>query len=159
LVHAARRAIFEGGCRRRRQDVELVGPPAREARDMVLFPIRRDPLWRAPLLVILATESRSKVTLHEDAMDVTFGVASVRIPYSNIRDVRERSWSFLLGIGIRIAGDKTLGLIGSTQGVVQIALHEPTVRGVLFMRHPQNVAVSLEDPQAFIQEIERRLAR
>jgi hypothetical protein len=124
---------------------------------MTRFSIRRDPLWRAPLLVILATDARSYVALGDEAMEVSFGIASLRIPYENVRAVHERPWSFLLGIGIRIAGDKTLGLVGSTHGVVQIALREPTVRGVLFMRHPRNVAISLDDPQAFIEEVQRRI--
>lgn len=124
---------------------------------METFPIRRDPLWRVPLLIIGATEARSVVTLEDDALDVRFGGARVRIPYANVRSVRERAWSWLLGVGIRIAGDKTLGLVGATEGVVQIALKEPSSEGVLFLRHPRNVAVSLEDPAGFVAAVERRL--
>ena len=101
---------------------------------METFEISRDPLWRLPLLIIGATESRSVATLEDDTIDLRFGFAHVRIPYANIADVRGREWSWVLGIGIRVAGDKTLGLVGSTRGVVQIAFREPTVRGVLFMR-------------------------
>jgi hypothetical protein len=59
--------------------------------------------------------------------------------------------------GRRVAGDATstsLGLVGATSGVVQISLHEPTVDGVIFMRHPRNIEVSLEDPEGFIRTIE-----
>jgi hypothetical protein len=83
----------------------------------------------------------------------------VTIPYANIRELFERQWSWLLGIGIRIAGNETLGLIGSTQGVVQVALKEPSVRGVLFMRHPKHIAISLSEPRRFIEAVQQRLSR
>ncbi len=125
---------------------------------MEAFRIARDPLWRLPLLIIGATEARSVATLDEDGLGLQFGVARLRVPYRNIRHVATRDWAWWLGVGIRIAEDKTLGLVGSTQGVVQIALKEPSAEGVMFMRHPRNVAVSLEDPGGFIAAVERRLA-
>ena len=125
----------------------------------MVFDIAIDPAWRLPLLLIGATPSRATAVLREDAVDVTFGTANVTIPYSNIRELRVRSWSVWLSVGIKIAGDKTLGLIGSRQGVVQIALREPTVRGVLFMRWPRNIAVSMQDPNGFIQAVQARLPR
>ena len=124
---------------------------------MTRFQIARDPIWRAPLLLIAATESTSYVDLGRDALDVRFGIAHLTIPYDDIREATPREWSWLLGIGIRIAGDKTLGLVGSTKGVVQIALHRPTVRGVLFMRHPRNIAISLEDPDGFLAALRDRV--
>ncbi|MBL8740672.1 MAG: hypothetical protein JNK04_06255 [Myxococcales bacterium] len=124
---------------------------------METFRIARDFAWRLPLLIIGATEARSLVTLDDEAVDIQFGFTKVRIPYTNVRGVSGRDWSWLLGIGIRIAGDKTLGLIGSTQGVVQIALREPMDRGGLILRHPRNVAVSLDDPNTFMTALESRL--
>lgn len=121
------------------------------------FAIERDLAWRLPLLVIAATEERSVAVLEKDHLDIRFGIAHIQIPYENIRELHPRDWSWWLGIGIRVAGDKTLGLIGSTRGVVQIALKQPTVRGVLFMRHPRNVAVSFSDPTGFVEAVERRL--
>jgi hypothetical protein len=123
------------------------------------FAIARSGIWRLPLKLIGATDARSKATLEDDVVDVTFGIARVRIPYTNIRSVTPRRWSWWLGVGIRIAGDKTLGLVGATTGVVQIALNEPTVEGVRFMRRPRNIAVSLEDPEGFIHAVEGRLDR
>src|SRR5690349_7828646 len=101
---------------------------------METFRIARDFAWRLPLLIIGATDARSMVTLGDDALEIQFGFTSVGIPYADIRGVNGREWSWLLGVGIRIAGDKTLGLIGSTHGVVQIAVRPGSVRGVLFMR-------------------------
>lgn len=124
---------------------------------MESFRIARDFAWRLPLLIIGATEGRSLVTLGEDALIIQFGFTRVDIPYANIRSVSGREWSWLLGIGIRVAGDKTLGLVGSTQGVVQIALKTPMDRGGLFLRNPRNVAVSLEDPNGFMSAVEDRL--
>ena len=124
---------------------------------MKSFQIARDHAWRLPLLIIGATAARSRVILGDDALDVQFGVAKLTIPYADIRDLTMRDWSWLLGIGIRIAGDKTLGLVGSTSGVVQIALRAPTVRGVLFMRAPRNIALSLEDPAGFLHAVGERL--
>jgi hypothetical protein len=124
---------------------------------METFRIARDFAWRLPLLIIGATEGRSLVTLGDDALDIQFGFASVRIPYADIRGVNGREWSWLLGVGIRIAGDKTFGLIGSTQGVVQIAVRPGSVRGGLFLREPRNIAVSLEDPNGFMTALEARL--
>jgi hypothetical protein len=128
-----------------------------EGRNMLVFDIAIDPAWRLPLLIIGATQARSKAVLGEETVDLAFGIAKVSIPYSNIHDLRQRSWSVMLSVGIKIAGDKTLGLIGSRQGVVQIALKEPTVRGVLFMRWPRNIAVSMGDPNGFIEAVQERL--
>lgn len=124
---------------------------------MTAFAIARDPVWRLPLLVIGATASRSKATFGEDAVELQFGLANVTIPYGAIRDVTERDWSWWLGVGLRIASDKTLGLIGSTRGVVQIAVKPGTVKGLLFLREPNNVAVSLEDPVGFIEAVQQRV--
>lgn len=124
---------------------------------METFRIARDFAWRLPLLIIGATEARSLVTLGDDAVDIQFGFTRVSIPYSGVRGVNGREWSWLLGVGIRIAGDKTLGLIGSTAGVVQIAVQPGSVKGVMFMREPRNVAVSLEDPNGFMAALEARL--
>lgn len=123
------------------------------------FPIARSAVWRLPLMLIGATAARSTVSLEDEVIDVVFGFAHVRIPYANVRAVSRRTWNMWLGIGIRIAGDKTLGLVGSTAGVVQVALREPNVDGVMFMRHPRNIAVSLEDADGFIRAVEGRLAR
>lgn len=124
---------------------------------MEQFAIRRDLAWRGPLLLITATASRSIVTVDDDWIDVRFGIAHVRIPITNVAGLQPREWSWLLGIGIRIAGDKTLGLVGSSDGVVQIALREPTVPGVMFLRRPRNVAISFDDPAGFIAAVEQRL--
>lgn len=126
---------------------------------MSTFGIAIDPLWRLPLLIVGASQSRSRATLTEDAIDIRFGFAQVRVPYTAIAGLAEREWSWLLGVGIRVASDRTLGLIGSTQGVVQITLKAPTVKGVLFMRHPRNIAVSLSEPAAFIEAVSARLPR
>lgn len=122
-----------------------------------VFRIARDPAWRLPLLIIGATEARSVATLEPDAIDLRFGFTRVRVPYAALREVRARPWSFWLGLGIRIDRDATLGLVGSTRGVVNLALKEPTVEGVLFMRHPRNVAVSLEDPEGFVRAVRARM--
>ena len=125
---------------------------------METFEIKRDLAWRIPLLVIGATATRSVAVLKDDGLELRFGVAHLEIPYTNVAELRERDWSWWLGTGIRVAGDKTLGLIGSTHGVVQIALKKPTVRGVLFMRHPRNIAVSLSRPREFIEAVKPRLS-
>jgi hypothetical protein len=124
---------------------------------MESFAIEREWAWRAPLLIIGATKERSVATLEDECVDLRFGIAHVRVPYANISELREREWACWLGIGIRIASNKTLGLIGSTRGVVNIALKEPTVNGVLFMRHPRNIAVSFSDPAGFVAAVERRI--
>lgn len=121
------------------------------------FRIARDFVWRLPLMIVGLTESRAFVTLGDDAVDIQFGFTKISIHYADIRDVNERDWSWLLGLGVRVAGDKTLGLVGSTRGVVQIALRAPTVRGVLFMRAPRNIAVSLEEPASFIAAVRERI--
>lgn len=124
---------------------------------MNAFQIAIDPVWQLPLLLVGATPARSTATLGRDSVELQFGFTRVEVPYSAIADVRERDWSWLLGIGIRVASDKTLGLIGSRRGVVQITLKAPTVRGVLFMRHPRNLAISMAEPERFIEAVRARL--
>jgi hypothetical protein len=122
------------------------------------FQIERDWAWRGPLWLIGATESRAVAVLEESGVTIRFGFVHLEIPFGNIRELCPREWDWWLGIGIRVASDKTLGLIGSTRGVVQIALKEPSVRGVLFMRYPKNIAVSFADPTGFIAAVERRVS-
>ena len=61
-------------------------------------------------------------------------------------------------MSLRLAGDKTYGLIGSTRGVVQIALREPHGERVFPIGRPRNVAVSLDRPDDFIRAVEEQLA-
>ncbi|MBC04265.1 MAG: hypothetical protein CMJ34_13345 [Phycisphaerae bacterium] len=116
------------------------------------FHIRRDVLWKAPLLLIGAVESNSRVQVSESMLDIQFGAFSTTIPIADIVSVEAVSWPIYRGIGIRLSLQRTLGLVGSTDGVVQLKLRNT---GVSFLGIKCNtVSVSLDAPDSFIAAVQ-----
>jgi hypothetical protein len=115
------------------------------------FAIRIDPIWRPFLLFIGATPSNSYVELHDDAVRMRFGRGfDQAIARDNIASMSRGSWSWINGMGV-IAGGSTLGLVGSTRGIVEIRLRTPVALRYVGYGHQSNcVAVSLRDAEGFI---------
>jgi hypothetical protein len=106
-----------------------------------------------PLLALFGgTPSRSYVDVREHAIRFRFGWAFDQIiARAEIVSARPRSWPWWGGIGWRAWGD-TVGLIGSTQGVVDVQLRTPRWAwlAVIPWRFTR-IAVSLQDPDDFIR--------
>ncbi len=58
---------------------------------------------------------------------------------------------------MRIASGRTLGLIGSTEGVVVVTLRQERLFKVPFKMRFRRLAASMEQPEAFIAALKKRL--
>jgi hypothetical protein len=116
--------------------------------------IRRDRLWRAPLLLIGATADRSHVDVGDGALDVRFGLANERVPLSQVVSSEPSEWPLIYGIGVRI-GRGGIAYVGSRFGVVRITLREPHRFRVFFGIRAafRSFYVSLDDPDAFLADL------
>ena len=120
----------------------------------VRFPIRID-WWSRPFMLFIgATPANSYVDVTETELRLRFGVAFDRtIARDNIVAAKPMSWGIINGLGVR-AGGQIFGLIGSPSGVVELQLRESVV--LSFAGFPwavRRVAISLEDPQGFIDAV------
>ncbi|HEY3358961.1 MAG TPA: hypothetical protein VGQ83_37270 [Polyangia bacterium] len=121
------------------------------------YPMRLDRLWRLPLLVVGATPARARVEVDRDGLIFHFGLFRLTVPLGNVAGATRSTWSILHGIGIRVSFGGTLGLIGSTAGVAAVHLKEPQlVRLLVFQVRCSHIVVSLEDPDAFVRDLEQR---
>jgi hypothetical protein len=114
------------------------------------FPIRISLIWRPFMLFLGATPSNSYVRIDGSEVQLRFGRVDQTIARENVIGVVPLSWSFINGLGV-IAGGQIFGLIGSTGGVVELQLRETV--SMRFSGWPwavRRIAVSLEDPQGFM---------
>lgn len=120
------------------------------------FPIRRDPWW-APLLLLLgATPGRSCVELADDRLVARFGwLFHHGFPLADIEGAGRRSWPLLYGIGWRTNLFGVIGLIGSRGNVVEVRLRRRRWIWMLLPLSCNRLAVSLEDPEAFLEALAR----
>ena len=119
------------------------------------FNIRRDIVWKAPLLIIGATEANSYVELRDEDLVARFGVHESRLGLSDIISAQTKEWPIWNGIGIRVGPGKRLGLVGSTEGVVELELKPDTHVKFLGITCT-SLAFSLEDPQGFLEALQER---
>ena len=123
---------------------------------MARHQIRIAPSWSLLLRIIRVRRERAFVDVDSDEIKIQFGYVSATIPYSNISEVEPRKWPILYGIGLRIGKDRTIGYIGSTDGVVGLSLVEPQRLQIgprNLSMECRNIAVSLVDPEAFIEDV------
>ena len=123
--------------------------------DIQRFNIRRDTIWKAPLLIIGATEANSYVELRGEDLVARFGIHESRISFSDIVSATAREWPIWNGIGIRITFGKSLGLVGSTEGVVELEL-KPETHVDFIGINCEKLAFSLEEPEAFLEALHQR---
>jgi hypothetical protein len=120
------------------------------------FNIRIDAIWQGLLLLGGATSQNSYVILGDDGMHFRLGWGFNRtIPYDEVAAVFPRSWPFLYGIGWRSNFRGVLGLTGSYHDVVEVRLKE-RIGNWAGVFPVDRIAVSLEEPEAFIEELSRR---
>jgi hypothetical protein len=120
------------------------------------FNIRIDSIWRAALILGGATSQNSYVILGDDGMHFRFGLLFNRtIPYDQVAAVFPRSWPFLYGIGWRSNLRGVIGLTGSYHDVVEVRLTK-RIGNWAGVFPVDRIAVSLEEPEAFIAEVSAR---
>jgi hypothetical protein len=119
---------------------------------MQRFAISRDPIWKAPLLLIGVHESTAYLELSDDELYIHFGHSEERIPRGDLGEPRVVEWSTMFyGLGVRVGPDG-LAYVGASHGVVFVPLQKPHSFRVLFKyRHDfEGVYFSLEDAGGFI---------
>jgi len=120
------------------------------------FNIRIDSIWRAGLILGGATSQNSYVILGDDGMHFRFGLLFNRtVPYDMVSAVFPRSWPFLYGIGWRPNLRGVLGLTGSYHDVVEVRMKK-RIGNWAAVFPVDRIAVSLEEPEAFIAELSAR---
>jgi hypothetical protein len=93
----------------------------------------------------------SWVEVDDDLVRVKMGVlARADIPRSHIKDARPMEWSWWAGLGVRWYGPRRWGLIGSTQGVVELMLDPPTRMRMVLPVRAKRLAISVEDPDRLL---------
>jgi hypothetical protein len=116
--------------------------------------MRIDTIWRPLLGLFSGTEEQSYVEIDHATVHFRFGSWFDRsVPVGGIESVSLRRWPWWLGVGWRSDLRGTIGLIGSTMGVVEVALREPLDKWGPF--RCERIAVSLEDPEGFMDTIAR----
>jgi len=120
------------------------------------FNIRIDAIWRWALWPGGATSQNSYVILGDDGMHFRFGLLFNRtIPYDQVAAVFPRSWPFLYGIGWRSNLRGVIGLTGSYHDVVEVRMKQ-RIGNWAAVFPVDRIAVSLEEPEAFIAELSAR---
>lgn len=117
------------------------------------FPMKIDAAWRIPMALIGATPSSSYAEVTDDNVRFRCGLAFDRtIPRDEIAGVDQRGWPWWMGIGLRTNLRGLIGLIGSTDGVVEVLLRTRSRAWGVF---PCNrIAISVQDPEGLVAAIE-----
>ncbi len=117
------------------------------------FNARIDPVWRPFLLVAGITSGSAFVDVTEGDAHFRFGFGfDETIARADISGAKTVSAHWYGGIGLR-AGFRRVGLLGSRQGLVEIALAEPTRMSIMFVPWPfkfDRVVIAVEDPDALV---------
>jgi len=113
-----------------------------------------------PLLALLgATRSRSYVDIEDGAVTFRLGAWQMTVPDEDLEEASMAHWPWYGGIGWRM-GPGTVGLIGSLDNVVKVKLSNPRKTRMMFIPvMVERLFVSLEDAEAFLDELERSKER
>lgn len=109
------------------------------------------PVWQSFMLFIGATKANSYVEIAGDDVHLHMGPGfNQTISRANVIGAAPMSWSIFNGIGVR-AGGRIVGLIGALGGVVEVQTRDSvTLRFAGFPWTVRRIAISMEDPDAFI---------
>ncbi len=110
--------------------------------------------WKPLLRLFGASRERSHVEVSDGTVTFRFGLFETTIPKEDIASAHHSRWPALGGIGWKIGGRGTLGLIGSLKGIVEVRLRCPQPIRVLWIPvKMRRLFVSLEEPDAFLAEV------
>lgn len=124
-----------------------------------VFALRVDPIWRGALLLLGVTPKRAEVALEEDGLRIRFGLYEERVPLAEVEGAEPIQWPWYYGIGLRV-GAGALGYVGAYHGVVRVRFRAPVSLAVLFRVRMgfRAVALSLREPEAFVDALQARLS-
>ncbi len=121
------------------------------------FPILITQLSQVLLIPFGASRRRAFAQIHDGELHVRFGpMFDERIPLENIEATEVSRWPRWAGVGPRTDFRGRVGLVGSYSNVVRLTLKEPmAVHLFLLPVTCRKLYISLEDPDAFMQEISK----
>lgn len=116
--------------------------------------------WVKPLLWLFGgTDARSFVEIDGDAIHIRFGfLFDEKIPLANVVEVERQHWPLLAGIGWRTNFLDSVAVVGSHSNVVRLKISPRIRMKVLLPVRVESLYVSVGDPDAFVAEIQRRIA-
>lgn len=116
------------------------------------FAMKIDTIWRGPVLIGGATKQNSYVEVTDGEVSFRYGALFNRtVPKSEVVEAYRRDWPWWHGIGWRSDLRGGIGLVGSYDNVVEVKLAKRSQAWGVFPC--DRIAVSLEDPQAFIEAL------
>lgn len=122
------------------------------------YPMLLSPGWKPLLALFGGTPGRSFVELDEQTLRAKFGwLFHHSFPLADIAGASQRRWPLLYGLGWRTNLVGRIGLIGSYSNVVEIQFR--TRHRVRLLGLPlscRQLAVSLKDPQGFLEALAHR---
>lgn len=118
------------------------------------FGILVSPWWRPLLLLGGATPSRSFIELGDGTLRVRFGwLFDHSFPIETVEDASPRRLPLWVGIGWHMDFCGGIALTGSLRNGVEIRFREPQRVRMLIPLRCRRLAVSLENPQGFLDAL------
>lgn len=116
--------------------------------------------WVKPLLWLFGgTEDRSYVEIEGDTLHVRFGfLFNERVPLDKITSVEREHWPIIAGLGWRTNLIDSIAVVGSYSNVVRLGLSPRVPMWLVRRMNVESLYVSVDDPDAFVAEIRRRIA-
>jgi hypothetical protein len=122
------------------------------------YPMRLSSLGKPLLALFGGIQSQSYVDRIGGSIRFKFGMFDQSFSVADISVAESTEVPLIAGLGWKLGFGGSVGLLGSQKGVVKVTLREP--RKVSFMFIPfraRSIYVSLQDPQAFIADLEQEL--
>jgi hypothetical protein len=120
------------------------------------YPIKIQTGYKTLFSLFGFSPESSYVELEGGALTFHFGTASEVVPLRDVAGVDRARWPFYYGLGAKLGPRGGVAYVGSTDGVVEIALTVPrpmNVWGPFRRAKARAVTVSLEDADGFIDAV------
>lgn len=96
------------------------------------------------------TSSFVEVDDHQLTAKMGF-LARGTVPRAHIKDAHPMEWSRWAGLGVRWYGPRRWGLIGSTEGVIELVIEPPTRMRMIVPVRVRRLALSVEEPDRLLE--------
>jgi hypothetical protein len=119
--------------------------------------VRMPITWAKPLVpvsMLIGARHDSWIAVGERDVEARMGpLARIRFPRSLIKEVRRLEWPWYFGFGIRIAGRRSVGLVGDRR-VVQVLLSHPVLVRAVVPFWMDRLAVSVAEPDRLMRSMQ-----
>jgi hypothetical protein len=97
--------------------------------------------------------------LHDKDLEVRFGIwFHEHVPLASLGSAAPSEWPWWGGLGVMLA-HHGVGVVGSTEGVVNLAFEAPQKMRVIVDVEATQLWVSLEDPQSFLKALAEKTGK